>query len=57
MGINEYEKDENRECVTKTSQTDTTVGRAMQSMIVPKRLHLCSINHAMGKRWMNESGA
>ncbi|MDI5823439.1 DUF493 family protein, partial [Salmonella enterica subsp. enterica serovar Kentucky] len=38
MRITEYEKDENGEFVAHTSLKDTTVGRAILWMIVPKGL-------------------
>jgi len=48
--ITEYEKDENGEFVAKTSLKDTTVGRAILWMIVPKGLPFSIVNQALGKK-------
>lgn len=47
--ITEYEKDDNGEFVAKTSLKDTTVGRAILWMIVPKGLPFSIVNQALGK--------
>lgn len=47
--ITEYEKDANGELVAKTSLKDTTVGRAILWMIVPKGLPYSIVNRALGK--------
>lgn len=47
--ITEYEKDANGELVAKTSLKDTTVGRAILWMIVPKGLPYTIVNRALGK--------
>ena len=46
----EYEKDANGELVAKTSLKDTTVGRAILWMIVPKGLPYSIVNQALGKK-------
>ena len=46
--ITEYEKDANGELVAKTSLKDTTVGRAILWMIVPKGLPYTIVNQATG---------
>ncbi len=43
-------KDENGEFVAKTSLKDTTVGRAILWMIVPKGLPFSIVNQALGKK-------
>lgn len=48
--ITEYEKDDNGEFVAKTSLKDTTVGRAILWMIVPKGLPFSIVNQALGKK-------
>ena len=48
--ITEYEKDANGELVAKTSLKDTTVGRAILWMIVPKGLPYSIVNQALGKK-------
>ena len=48
--ITEYEKDANGELVAKTSLKDTTVGRAILWMIVPKGLPYTIVNQALGKK-------
>lgn len=48
--ITEYEKDENGEFVAHTSIKDTTVGRAILWMIVPKGLPFSIVNQALGKK-------
>ncbi|MDU7046823.1 MAG: DNA-directed RNA polymerase subunit beta', partial [Enterobacter roggenkampii] len=48
--ITEYEKDANGEFVAKTSLKDTTVGRAILWMIVPKGLPFSIVNQALGKK-------
>lgn len=48
--ITEYEKDENGEFVAHTSLKDTTVGRAILWMIVPKGLPFSIVNRALGKK-------
>ncbi len=48
--ITEYEKDDNGEFVAKTSLKDTTVGRAILWMIVPKGLPFSIVNRALGKK-------
>ncbi len=50
MRITEYEKDANGELVAKTSLKDTTVGRAILWMIVPKGLPYSIVNQALGKK-------
>ncbi len=50
MRITEYEKDDNGEFVAKTSLKDTTVGRAILWMIVPKGLPFSIVNRALGKK-------
>ena len=48
--ITEYEKDDNGEFVAKTSLKDTTIGRAILWMIVPKGLPFSIVNQALGKK-------
>ncbi|HAG03030.1 MAG TPA: DNA-directed RNA polymerase subunit beta', partial [Leclercia adecarboxylata] len=48
--ITEYEKAENGELVAKTSLIDTTIGRAILWMIVPKGLPFSIVNQALGKK-------
>ena len=50
MRITEYEKDANGEFVAKTSLKDTTIGRAILWMIVPKGLPFSIVNRALGKK-------
>ncbi len=47
--ITEYEKDENGEFVAHTSLKDTTVGRAILWMIVPKGLPFSIVNPGAGQ--------
>ncbi len=50
--ITEYEKDANGELVAKTSLKDTTVGRAILWMIVPKGLPYTIVNRG---RWVKSN--
>ncbi len=48
--ITEYERDESGELKSKTSVIDTTIGRAILWMIVPKGLPYSLINQPLGKK-------
>ncbi|MBT1451150.1 DNA-directed RNA polymerase subunit beta' [Glaciecola sp. XM2] len=52
--ITEYEVDENGDKHEKTSIIDTTVGRAIFSLILPKGLPFEIINQAMGKKQISK---
>ncbi|OYD21286.1 DNA-directed RNA polymerase subunit beta' [Oceanimonas baumannii] len=48
--ITDFEKQEDGTLVEKTAIRDTTIGRAILSLIVPKGMPFEMINHAMGKK-------
>ncbi|VFP87120.1 DNA-directed RNA polymerase subunit beta' [Candidatus Erwinia haradaeae] len=52
--ITEYEKNETEQWISKTNITNTTIGRAILWMIVPKGLPFSIVNQTLGKQAISQ---